>query len=51
MVVVDVLEDGGIEERGLVGRFALDLFAQLSGADVVVEIGEDEQIGFVARGV
>ncbi len=45
MVLVDVVEDWLGEEGGLGGRQGLDLLAELGGADVVFEVGEQVELG------
>ena len=49
--MLDVLEDGWIEQRRLTAGLALNLAAQLSGADVVVEAGKDDELGFLCHEV
>ena len=43
---MDVCEDCGWQERRFSGGVLMDLAAESGGADVVVEAGEDVEVGF-----
>jgi len=45
--MVDVLENGFRDQWGLGGWIPVDLVAELGGADLVMEIGKDSQLGLL----